>query len=120
MYSSWLSPEPGNPSELVSRVYLSNLGIYSRFGCHMSVGSCFLVLGRRGALLVTKNYKSAYSYLVKHLISIMVSETRCSGALACRGEIAYPSPPAYHRQLMPPNLVFIGCGLGGKTTQSAR
>lgn len=71
-------------------------------------------------LLVTKNHKPAYSYLVKHLISIMVLETRCSSALACRTEIAYPSHPAYNRQLMPPNLVFIGCDLGGKTTQSAR
>jgi hypothetical protein len=72
------------------------------------------------ALLVTKNYKPAYSYLVKHLISIMVLETRRGAALACRREIAYPSPPAYNRRLMPPNLVFFGCDLSGKTTQSAR
>ena len=53
------------------------------------------------ALLVTKNYKPAYSYLVKHMISIMVLETQCSSVLVCRREIAYPSTPAYNRQLMP-------------------
>ena len=51
-------------------------------------------------LLVTKSYKPAYSYLVKHLIFIMVLETRCSSALDCRREIAYPSPPADNRRLM--------------------
>ena len=71
------------------------------------------------ALLVTKNYKPAYSYLVKHMISITVLETQCSSVLACRREIAYPSTPAYNRQLMPPNLLFFGCGLGCKTTQPA-
>lgn len=82
--------------------------------------SGFLVLGRRVALSVTKNYKPAYSSFVKHLISIMVLETRCGCALACRREIAYSSPPAYNRQLMPPIIVFIWCDLGGKATQSAR
>ena len=38
----------------------------------------FLAAGGRMTLLVTKNYKFAYSYLVKHLIFIMVLETRCS------------------------------------------
>ena len=77
----------------------------------------FLAVGGRMILRVTKNYKPVYSYLVKHLISIMVLETQCSSALACRIEIAYPSSPACSRQLMPPNSVFIGCGLSGKTTQ---
>ena len=59
-------------------------------------------------LLVTKSYKPAYSYLVKHLIFIMVLETRCSSALDCRREIAYPSSPTDNRRLMTQIYCLLG------------